>query len=149
MAEFGGDGSVEVAVARGRCFEVAAAVAAYPDWHPVIKSMTPLAQDADGRASHARAVVDASVSTVTVEVGFSYSEPSRVECRRQSGDLSRMWTTFEFVELESGLTRVDYATSLDPGRMLSMLARGPVIEKVRTKLVDDALAGFKRVAESG
>ncbi len=110
--------------------------------------MTPLAHDADGRASRARAIVDASVSTVTVEVGFSYLEPGRVECRRESGDLNEMWTTFEFVELDSGLTRVDYSTGLDPGRMLSMLARGPVIEKVRAKLVDEALAGFKRTAES-
>ena len=121
MAEFGGEGSVEVEAARPRCFEVAAAVDGYPDWHPVIKSMTPLAHDADGRASRARAIVDASVSTVTVEVGFSYLEPGRVEC----------------------------STSLDPGRMLSMLARGPVIEKVRAKLVDEALAGFKRTVESG
>ena len=82
-------------------------------------------------------------------MGFSYLEPGRVECRRESGDLSEMWTTFEFVELDSGLTRVDYSTSLDPGRMLSMLARGPVIEKVRAKLVDEALAGFKRTVESG
>jgi len=148
MGEFGGAASVEVEAARERCFEVAAAVGAYPDWHPVIQTMTPLAQDADGRASRARAVVDASVTTVTVEIGFTYAEPARVDCRRERGDLREMWTTFEFVELESGLTRVDYSTGLDPGRMLSMMARGPVIGKVRDKLVDEALENFKRAAES-
>ena len=148
MAEFGGEGTVEVATARERCFEVAAAVAGYPDWHPVIRSVTALAQDPAGRASRARAVVDANVATVTVEIGITYSEPGGVEVRRESGDLRAMWTTFEFVELDSGLTRVDYATALDPGRMLSMMARGPVLEKVRRKLVDDALASFKRVAEA-
>ena len=30
-----------------------------------------------------------------------------------------------------------------------MLARGPVLEKVRHKLIDEALAGFKARAEGG
>ena len=31
--------------------------------------------------------------------------------------------------------------------MLSLLIRGPVVEHVRRKLVDDIVAGFKRTAE--
>lgn len=138
-----------MAAARERCFAVAADAEAYPDWHPVIESMTALERDAEGRPALARAVVDASVSTVTVEIGFEYHPLDRVECRRESGDLKEMWTRFEFVELAPDRTRVDYSTGLDPGRMLSLLAKGPVIEKVRNKLVDEALAGFKRTAESG
>ena len=60
-----------------------------------------------------------------------------------------MWTRFEFAELGPDRTRLDYSTGLDPGRMLSMLARGPVLEKVRHKLIDEALAGFKARAEGG
>ena len=60
-----------------------------------------------------------------------------------------MWTRFELAELGPERTRLDYSTGLDPGRMLSMMARGPVLDKVRHKLVDDALAAFKSVAESG
>ena len=148
MSEFGGEATVEVAAARERCFVVAADAEAYPSWHPVIKSMTALSSDAEGRPTLARAVVDASVQTVTLEVRFDYDPPGRVECRRESGDLNEMWTRFEFVELGPDRTRVDYSTGLDPGRMLSLMARGPVLEKVRRKLVDEAIAGFKRAVES-
>ena len=149
MTEFGGEGSIEIAAGRARCFDVATDVERYPEWHPLIRSMRALDRDADGRSSRAAAVVDASVSTVNVVVTFTYAEPTSVECRRESGDLNEMWTRFEFAELEPERTRLDYSTGLDPGRMLSLMARGPVVEKVRHKLVDEAMAGFKRAAESG
>ena len=148
MTQFGGEGSIEIAAGRARCFEVAAEVERYPDWHPLISSMRVLDREADGRWSRAAAVVDASVSTVNVVVTFTYAEPASVQCRRESGDLNEMWTRFEFAELEPERTRLDYSTGLDPGRMLSLMARGPVVDKVRHKLVDEAMAGFKRAAES-
>jgi carbon monoxide dehydrogenase subunit G len=148
MSQFGGDGTVEIDAGRDRCFEVAADAERYPEWHPVIKSVEVLERDAEGRVATARLVVDASVSTVTVEVAFSYEPPGMVECQRQSGDLNEMWTKFELVDLGSDRTRLDYSTGLDPGRMLSMMARGPVLDKVRHKLVDDALAGFKGAVEA-
>ena len=148
MAQFGGEGSIEIAAARARCFELAADVERYPGWHPVIRSMRVLERDADQRPSRAEAVVDASVSTVNVTVSFTYDEPRSVECAREAGDLNEMWTRFELVELEPELTRLEYSTGLDPGRMLSMMARGPGLEKVRHKLVDDAIAGFKRAVEA-
>jgi ribosome-associated toxin RatA of RatAB toxin-antitoxin module len=148
MAQFGGDGTIEIEAGRDRCFEVAADAERYPDWHPVIKSVKVLDRDPDGRAATARLVVDASVSVVTVEVAFSYDPPGSVECQRQSGDLNEMWTRFELSDLNSDRTRLDYSTGLDPGRMLSMMARGPVLDKVRHKLVDDAMSGFKSAAES-
>jgi ribosome-associated toxin RatA of RatAB toxin-antitoxin module len=149
MAEFGGRGTVDVAAGRERCFAVASNLEGYPEWHPVIESISVSRRDAGGRPSLARAVVDASVSTVKVEISVRYEPPDRVRLERESGDLKEMWTEFELVELDPDRTRVEYSTSLDPGRMLSMLAKGPVLEKVRHKLVDEALAGFKQAAESG
>jgi ribosome-associated toxin RatA of RatAB toxin-antitoxin module len=149
MTDFGGESTIEIEASRERCFELAADADGYPDWHPVIKSMTILERDPDGRPARATAVVDASVSEVTLELGFELERPALVECRRRSGDLNEMWTRFEFTELGPDRTRLDYSTALDPGRMLSMLARGPVLDKVRHKLIDEALAGFKSAAESG
>jgi len=149
MSNFGGDATIEIEASLERCFEVAADAENYPQWHPVIKSVRALERDQRERFSVAELVVDASVSTVTVEVEFTYTPPGGVECRRRSGDLNAMSTGFEFTELDPGRTRLDYSTELDPGRMLSMMARGPVVDKVRRKLLDDALAGFKAAAESG
>jgi carbon monoxide dehydrogenase subunit G len=149
MSQFGGEGTIEIDAGRDRCFELAADAERYPDWHPVIDSLEVLERDGQDRTATARLVVDASVSTVTVEVEFSYEEPELVECRRTSGDLNEMWTRFRLVELEPERTRLDYSTGLDPGRMLSMMARGPVLDKVRRKLVDDTMAAFKSAVEAG
>src|SRR3954452_20851614 len=120
MAQFGGDGSIEIAKDRARCFAVAADIERYPEWHPVIRTIHVSERDADGRPRLAEAVVDASVSTVNVTVSVGYDEPALVACARESGDLNEMWTRFELVELGPELTRLDYSTGLDPGRMLSM-----------------------------
>ncbi len=60
-----------------------------------------------------------------------------------------MWAAFAFDELTAQRTRVNYSTGFDPGRMLSMLAKGPVVGRVRSQLVDDVLAGFKKAVENG
>src|SRR3954470_22447518 len=112
MSQFGGEGTIEIDAGRDHCFAVAADAEHYPDWHPVIKSMEVLDRDADGRAATANLVVDASVSGVTVQVGFSYKPPESVECQRQAGDLNEMWTRFELTDLGSERTRLDYSTGL-------------------------------------
>jgi ribosome-associated toxin RatA of RatAB toxin-antitoxin module len=149
MSQFGGEGSIDIDAARKQCFELAADAERYPEWHPVIQSVEVLDRDAEGRTATARLVVDASVSVVTVEVEFAYEPPGIVELRRRSGDLKEMWTRFDLAELDAEQTRLEYSTGLDPGRMLSMMARGPVLDKVRRKLVDDALTAFKAAAEAG
>ena len=49
----------------------------------------------------------------------------------------------------SGQRCLEVATAVEdyPGRLLSMLIGGPVVEHVRRKLVDDTVAGFKRKVE--
>ncbi len=148
MTQFGGSDTAEIESAHQRCYELAADVERYPEWHPVIDSMEVLERDPDGRVSRARLVVDANVSTVTVEVGLTYEASGAIQCQRLSGDLNEMFTRFEFVEVAPDRTRLDYSTGLDPGRMLSMMARGPVLEKIRRKLVGDAVSAFKRLCES-
>ena len=46
-----------------------------------------------------------------------------------------------------GRTQVVYALDADPGRILGMLLRGPVVDKVKQVLVGEAADGLKARAE--
>lgn len=146
MSEFGGDAKQEVAASAQRCLEVAAAVENYPGWHAAVSAVEVLERDSSGRPVLVAAEIDANVRTVKLRLRFAYG-PTTVSCERESGDLSSMRATFAFAELDQGRTQVSYSALMDPGRLLSMLIRGPVVEHVRKKLVDDTIAGFKRTAE--
>jgi ribosome-associated toxin RatA of RatAB toxin-antitoxin module len=147
VTEFGGDARQEVAASPLRCFEVAAAVESYPDWHAAIAAVRVIERDDSGRPAMVEAEVDAGVTTVKLRLRFAY-DPGSVRCARESGDLSTMRASFAFAELGQGRTEVSYSTMMDPGRMLSMVVRGPVAERLRMRLVDDVVAGFKRAVEA-
>lgn len=146
MSEFGGDAKQEVAASAQRCLEVATAVEEYPGWHAALSAVRVLERDGSGRPALVAAEVDADVRTVKLKLRFTYG-PGTVSCDRESGDLSSMRATFAFAALGPEQTEVSYSAAMDPGRLLSMLIRGPVVEHVRRKLVDDTVAGFKRRAE--
>ena len=146
MSEFGGDAKQEVTASARRCLEIATAVEDYPDWHAALSAVRVLERDSSGRPLLVEAEVDADVRTVRLKLRFTYG-PGTVSCDRESGDLSSMRATFAFAELGRERTEVSYSAAMDPGRLLSLLIRGPVVEHVRRKLVDDTVAGFKRKVE--
>ena len=61
MAQFGGEGSIEIAVGRARCFEIAADVERYPEWHTLISSMQVLDQQDYASGGSARCRDDQGV----------------------------------------------------------------------------------------
>ena len=144
---FGGDFKQEVAASAQRCFEVAAAVEDYPGWHAAIGAVRVLERNAAGRPALVEAEIDAGLTTVKLRLRFAYG-PSDVSCERESGDLRSMQASFAFAELGEGRAEVSYSTAMDPGRMLSMMISGPVAGRLRVKLVDDVVAGFKRAVEA-
>ena len=146
MSEFGGDAKEEVAASAQRCLEIATAVEDYPGWHAALSAVHVLERDGSGRPVLVEAEVDADVRTVKLKLRFTYG-PGTVSCDRESGDLSSMRASFAFAELGHERTEVSYSAAMDPGRLLSLLIRGPVVEHVRRKLVDDTVAGFKRKVE--
>ena len=52
------------------------------------------------------------------------------------------------MSLDGGRTLATYSLAFDPGRVLSMLARGPVVDRVRKHLAKRPPEGLKRAAES-
>jgi uncharacterized membrane protein len=144
-----GEREVEIDAPIERCFEIAADIEGAPDWQGSLKDVEVLEEDGDGRPELVETHSDAKVKTVKARLRFSYFPNERIEWVQEKGDTKslRGWWTFE--DLGGGRTSAAYGLSVDPGRMLGMLLRGPVEDQVRNFLLGGAAEGLKQKAESG
>jgi uncharacterized membrane protein len=143
-----GEKTVEIDAPVERCFEIAADIRNAPEWQGSLKDVEVLEKDSDGRAALVETESDAKVKTVRARLRFTYEEPTAVRWVQEKGDTKSLegWWTLE--DLGGGRTRASYGLSVDPGRMLGMLLRGPAEAKVRDFLLGGAADGLKQRAES-
>ncbi len=132
-----------------RCYAIAADLERAPEWQKALQSVTVLERDDQGRPSVVETVSDASVKIVTSRLRFAYEEPTAIHVHQEKGDLKSLEGGWTFADLGDGTTRVTYALVVDPGRMLGLLLRGPVVDKIRQILVGDAVEALKVQAEAG
>jgi uncharacterized membrane protein len=142
-----GDRTVEIDAPIGRCFDIAADIEGAPDWQGSLKDVEVLEEDADGRAEVVETRSDAKVKTVSARLRFSYDPPTRIDWVQEKGDTKSLKGWWILEDLGSDRTRATYGLSVDPGRMLGMLLRGPAEGKVRDFLLGGAAEGLKREAE--
>ncbi len=149
MADITGSRSVEIDAPIERVFAVAADLDRAPDWQGSLTKVTVRERDADGRALVIDCENDAKVKTVKSRLRFSYDEPTGMTWVQEQGDTKSLRGSWALEDLGGGRTRATYALSADPGRVLGMLLRGPVVDQVRNRLLGDAPEGLKRTAEAG
>ena len=147
MSRFSGSSCVEVAAPALACFELVCDTPRTPEWHQAIADVEILERDAEERTSLVTARIDALVAKVEVNLRLSYESPCVVHMSRESGDLRDLTATWTFEELAHGRTRAAFHTDFDPGRLLSMLAKGPVIARLRTLLAEQPTAGLRQAVE--
>ena len=148
MAPLTGSESVEINAPIDRCFEIAADVDNIAEWQDGVVGVEVLERDADGRALVAEITNDAKVRTVKVRVRFSYDPPHGLSWRQEKGDLKSLEGSWSFAA-EGDRTTATYDLAIDPGRVLGMLARGPVIDRVRALMVEARPRELKERAEDG
>ena len=144
-----GDRTVEIDAPIERCFDIAADIESAPDWQGSLKDVEVLEEDGDGRPELVETRSDAKVKTVSARLRFSYLAPTRIEWVQEKGDTKSLTGWWDLEDLGDGRTRATYGLSVDPGRMLGMLLRGPAEGKVRDFLLGGAAEGLKREAEAG
>ncbi len=147
MTRFAGASYVEVQAPPAACFQLVCDTPRTPEWHQAIAGVEVLARDPDQRTSLVRARIDALITKVEVELRLSYEEPRAVHMRRVSGELRELTATWSFEDLGDGRTRAAFETEFDPGRVLSMLARGPVVAQLRRLLAEQPPSGLKQALE--
>lgn len=148
MARLRGEHEEEVDAAPEACFAVAADLDGAPAWHGTMQDVEVLDRDADGHATRVHTTADAGVAKIRLELAFSYDGPHAMRWKRTGGDLSDVEGAWVFTALEGGRTRVRHTLEVDPGRRLGLLVRGPVVDRVRDRLVAQPAQGLKRAVEA-
>jgi uncharacterized membrane protein len=149
MGHIEGERTVEIDAPIERCFEIAADIAGAPEWQGSLKDVEVLEHDGDGRAEVVETASDAKVKTVKARLRFSYQEPVGITWVQEKGEVKSLEGWWNFEEIGDGRTQATYGLSVDPGRMLGMLLRGPIEGQVKNFLLGGAAEGLKEKAESG
>ncbi len=140
--------TVDVAAPMERCYAIAADLERATEWQRSLQSVEVLERDGEGRAIVVETVSDASVKLITTRLRFAYEPHEAIRVHQERGDLKSLAGGWTFVERD-GITQATYALDADPGRMLGLLLRGPVVDRVRQVLVGEAADGLKARAEAG
>jgi ribosome-associated toxin RatA of RatAB toxin-antitoxin module len=147
MGVITGERMVEIDAPIERCFEIAADISRAPSWQAALQDVEVLERDGDGRAASADAEFDARVRTIRSRLRFSYGAPARIDWEQERGDVKALRGWWRLEDLGGGHTRATYGLEVDPGRMLGMLLRGSMEDKVRDFLLGGAAEGLKARAE--
>jgi uncharacterized membrane protein len=140
--------SVEIEAPRDRCYEIAADIEGAPKWQGSLERVEVLERDAEGRPLVVNTTSDATIKKVQSRLRFSYEPPDGIDWEQEKGEVKWLTGSWRFEDAGGGRTRATYGLRSDPGRILSMLLRGPVEGKVKEHLTKGAAEGLKREAEA-
>ena len=144
-----GSASAEIAAPIEEVFAVAADVEGSPRWQPEIKVAEVIERDADGRQILVHTETDAKVRRLGADLRFSYDEPAGLSWVQEEGDLKTIEGSWSFDDLGDGRTRATYEMTVDLGRMLGMVIRGPLVGVLRGQLVESMPGKLKDFVEKG
>lgn len=139
--------TLEIDASPETLYDVAADVAAYPDWASGVKQVEVLDVDAEGRVDRARFVLEGFVKEITYVLKYTHDRPNTLSwVAEESDDLKMLEGSYQFDETETGATEVVYSLTVDPKFMMP----GFVRRQAEKQIVTTALRGLrKRVAGGG
>ncbi len=141
--------TVEIEAPRERCYEIAADIENAPEWQKTLEEVEVLERDGEGRALVVETVSDAVVKKARSQLRFSYDPPGGLSWEQEEGDPKWLTGSWELVDLDGKRTKATYGLEADPGRVLNMLLRGPIKDKVKEHVTRSAAEGLKEQAEKG
>jgi hypothetical protein len=144
-----GSASAEIEAPIETVFAVAADVEGSPRWQPEIKVAECIERDTDDNQVLVRTETDAKVRRLTSTLRFSYEAPARISWEQEEGDLKAVEGGWELEDLGAGRTRATYSLSVDLGRMLGMVIRGPLVGVLRGQLIETMPGKLKGFVEAG
>jgi uncharacterized protein YndB with AHSA1/START domain len=147
VAALTGTSTAEIDAPLQRVWEQVEDVEAAPQWQGGLVSMRALERDSDGRATLCESESDAKVRTVKTVVRFAYDPPTRLSWTQEKGDVKALEGSWELEDIGNGRTGATYALEVDPGRVLGMLIRGPVMTVIRDMLVGVRAGELKKRIE--
>lgn len=136
--------STEAAAPPEAVFEVASDLPSYPEWATGVAEVEVLDRDDDGRARHARFVIDGFIKRISYELEYDYEPPHLITWTAIPGDdIKEMEGSYEFRETASGGTSISYALRVSP----NFTVPGFLRRQAEKQIVQSALRGLRRRAE--
>ena len=129
-------------------YAVAADVENSPRWQPEIKRAEVLERQGEEQVV-VETETDAKVRSLKSTLRFSYDPPNGLSWTQESGDLKSVEGSWSFEEVGEGQTRATYEMTVDLGRMLGMVIRGPLVGALRGQLVESMPDKLKKEIEGG
>jgi uncharacterized membrane protein len=130
-------------------FALAADVEGSPAWQPEIRSVEVLERDGEGRQVLVRTVTNGGVRDLRADLAFSYEEPRSIRWRQAKGDLRSIEGSWTFESVGEGRTQATYEMTVDLGRVLGTLIRGPLVGILRSQIVESMPGKLKAHLEAG
>lgn len=143
-----GSASIEIDAPIEDVYAVAADIENSPRWQPEIKAAEVLQRDPDGQQVLVHMETDAKARTLKSELRFSYDAPNGLRWTQEEGDLKSVDGAWAFEDLGGDRTRATYSMTVDLGRMLGMVIRGPLVGVLRGQLVDTMPEKLKGYVEA-
>jgi hypothetical protein len=147
MGKISGSATTEIDAAIDEVYAVAADGEGATRWQSEIEVAECLERDADGRQLVVRMESETPVKRINSTLRYSYDEPTGLSWVQEDGDLKAVTGSWELEDLGDGRTRATYNLEVDPGRILGMAMRGPVVGVLRGKMVDSMPGKLKAFVE--
>jgi carbon monoxide dehydrogenase subunit G len=149
MGRLGGSASAEIDAPLKQVWAVLEDVSAAPEWQGGLDKVTALERDAGGRSTLVDSESDIKVRRVKSRVRIRYEGPTRLSWTQEEGDMKSVEAVWELEDLGNERTRVRYTLDADPGRVLGMVIRGPVLAATRAIFVNGRPGELLRHVEGG
>jgi len=147
MGRISGSASAEIEAGIERVYAVAADGEGATRWQKEIQVAECLERGPGGEQLVVRMESETPVKRINSTLRYSYDEPTRISWAQEDGDLKAVEGSWEFEDLGGSRTQVTYSLEVDPGRILGMAMRGPVVGVLRGKMVDSMPGKLKAFVE--
>lgn len=147
MGSISGSAAVEIDAPVESVYAVAADTEGVTRWQPEIKVAECLERDADGNQLLVRIESETPIKRLVSVLRYSYRASERITWAQEDGDMKSVEGSWRFEEVD-GLTRATYELVVDPGRILGMAMRGPVVDLLRARMVDTMPGKLKAFLEA-
>jgi uncharacterized protein YndB with AHSA1/START domain len=149
MGTIGGSAEIEIEAPVEAVYAVAADGEGAPRWQPEIQVAECLERDPGGDQLLVRMETETPVKRLVSTLRYGYEAPRRISWSQEDGDLKSVEGSWELEDLGDGRTRATYRLEVDPGRILGMALRGPVVGILRGRMVESMPGKLKAFVEAG
>jgi carbon monoxide dehydrogenase subunit G len=149
MGNITGSSTAEIDAPLEQVWALVEDVEKAPEWQGGLKGLEALERDSAGHAVVCESHSDAKVRTIKSIVRFTYAGPNRLSWVQEKGELKSVDGSWQLEDLGNGRTRATYALDVDLGRMLGMVIRGPLVDALRSMLVNARAGELKKAVEGG